>query len=136
MRLGYVGIDEGEYATLHLTASGMTVLRARTPIPLTKTLDRPKAKRVTRREGDVECDEILFERLRTLRRKLADERGVPAYIVFGDTTLRAMARHYPDRVERMEGIPGMGEKKRAEFGEPFANEIFLYLRSNSKQAFD
>ena len=48
MRLGYVGIDEGEYATLHLTASGMTVLRARTPIPLTKTLDRPKAKRFAR----------------------------------------------------------------------------------------
>ncbi len=136
MRLGYVGIDEGEYATLHLTASGMAVLRARTPIPLTKTLDRPKAKRVTRREGDVECDEILFERLRTLRRKLADERGVPAYIVFGDTTLRAMARHYPDRVERMESIPGMGEKKRAEFGTAFADEIFLYLQSNSKQAFD
>jgi ATP-dependent DNA helicase RecQ len=136
MRLGYVGIDEGEYATLHLTASGLAVLRARTPIPLTKTLDRPKAKRVTRREGDVECDEILFERLRTLRRKLADERGVPAYIVFGDTTLRAMARHYPDRVERMESIPGMGEKKRAEFGTAFANEIFLYLQSNSKQAFD
>ena len=136
MRLGYVGIDEGEYATLHLTASGLAVLRARTPIPLTKTLDRPKAKRVTRREGDVECDEILFERLRTLRRKLADERGVPAYIVFGDTTLRAMARHYPDRVERMESIPGMGEKKRTEFGTAFANEIFLYLQSNSKQAFD
>ena len=37
MRLGYVGIDEGEYATLHLTASGMAVLRARTPITLTKT---------------------------------------------------------------------------------------------------
>jgi ATP-dependent DNA helicase RecQ len=136
IRLGYIGIDEGEYATLHVSESGMAVLRARTPITLTKTLDLPKAKRVTRREGDVECDEILFERLRTLRRKLADERSVPAYVIFGDTTLRAMARSYPDRVERMEGLPGMGEKKRAEFGEFFANEIFLFLRTNSKQAFD
>ena len=136
MRLGYVGIDEGEYATLNVTESGMAVLRARTPITLTKALDLPKAKRVTRREGDVECDEILFERLRTLRRKLADERSVPAYIIFGDTTLRAMARSYPDRVERMEGIAGMGEKKRAEFGEAFANEIFLFLQTNSKQSFD
>ena len=136
IRLGYIGIDEGEYATLNVSESGMAVLRARTPITLTKTLDLPKAKRVTRREGDVECDEILFERLRTLRRKLADERSVPAYVIFGDTTLRAMARSYPDRVERMEGLPGMGEKKRAEFGEFFANEIFLFLRTNSKQAFD
>ena len=136
MRLGYIGIDEGEYATLNVSESGMAILRARTPITLTKTLDLPKAKRVTRREGDVECDEILFDRLRALRRQLADERSVPAYIIFGDTTLRAMARSYPDRVERMEGIPGMGEKKRAEFGELFANEIFLFLQTNSKQAFD
>lgn len=136
MRLGYVGIDEGEYATLHVTEEGMAVLRARTPITLTKALDLPKAKRVTRRAGDVECDEILFDRLRTLRRKLADERGVPAYIVFGDTSLRAMARAYPDRVERMEGIPGMGEKKRAEFGAIFADEIAKFLRTNSRQAFD
>jgi ATP-dependent DNA helicase RecQ len=136
MRLGYLGVDEGEYATLHVSEAGMVVLRARTPITLTKPMDLPKAKRVTRREGDVECDEILFDRLRTLRRKLADERGVPAYIIFGDTTLRAMARGYPDRVERMDGVPGMGEKKRAEFGEIFANEIFLFLQTNSKQAFD
>ncbi len=136
VRLGYLGIDEGEYATLNVSEEGMAVLRARTPITLTKPLDLPKAKRVTRREGDVECDEILFDRLRTLRRKLADERGVPAYIVFGDTTLRAMARSYPDRIERMEGIPGMGEKKRAEFGQIFADEILIYLKTNSRQAFD
>jgi ATP-dependent DNA helicase RecQ len=103
---------------------------------LSVSADHPAAKRVTRREGDVECDEILFDRLRTLRRKLADERGVPAYIVFGDTTLRAMARSYPDRIERMDGIPGMGEKKRAEFGQIFADEILIYLQTNSRQAFD
>ena len=39
-------------------------------------------------------------------------------------------------LERMEGIPGLGEKKRAEFGELFANEIFLYLQTNSRQAFE
>jgi ATP-dependent DNA helicase RecQ len=91
---------------------------------------------VTRREGDIACDEILFERLRTLRKKLADERHVPAYIVFGDNTLRAMARYYPENVEQMEGIPGVGEKKRAEFGETFAAEIAEYLRTNSRQVFD
>jgi ATP-dependent DNA helicase RecQ len=136
MRLGYVGIDEGEFATLHVSEAGMAVLRARTPITLTKPLDLPKARRVARREGDVECDELLFERLRTLRRKLADERSVPAYIVFGDTTLRAMARAYPETVDQMEGIPGMGEKKRAEFGDLFAAEIAAYLRTNSRQAFE
>jgi ATP-dependent DNA helicase RecQ len=137
MRLGYVGVDEGEYATLHVTEAGMAVLRARTPITLTKPMDLPKAKRVTtRREGDIACDEILFERLRTLRKKLADERSVPAYIIFGDTTLRALAHFYPTSIDQLEGIPGIGEKKRAEFGEIVTGEIADYLKTNSRMAFD
>ncbi|MGZ9067781.1 MAG: RecQ family ATP-dependent DNA helicase, partial [Burkholderiales bacterium] len=137
MRLGYVAVAEGEFATLELTAEGMNVLRSRQPITLTKPMDLPKAKRANvRREGDITCDEILFARLRALRKALADERRVPAYIVFGDATLRAMARHYPESVDQMEGIPGMGEKKRAEFGEAFATEIADYLKSNSRMAFE
>ena len=136
MRLGFVAVAEGEYATLQLTAEGLALLKARTPVTLTRPMDLPKARRVVRREGDIACDEILFERLRALRKKLADERKVPAYIVFGDTTLRAMARYYPATLAAMEGIPGLGEKKRAEFGTTFAAEIAAYLTTNSKQAFD
>ncbi|HVU35442.1 MAG TPA: DNA helicase RecQ [Opitutaceae bacterium] len=136
MRLGYVTVAEGEYATLELTTEGMDVLKKRTPITLTKPMIMPKARRVAaRREGEIDCDEILFERLRGLRKRLADERGVPAYIVFGDTTLRAMAHHYPTTVDAMEGIPGVGEKKRAEFGDIFAAEIRAYLETNARMAF-
>ena len=138
MRLGYVGLGSGEYATLELTAEGMTVLRARTPITLTKpAADAPKSRRVApRREGDIDCDEILFEKLRTLRKILADERKVPAYIIFGDNTLRALAREYPQSLSALEGIPGIGEKKRAEFGEVFTATIAGYLKHNSRQSFD
>ncbi|MES2694231.1 MAG: DNA helicase RecQ [Verrucomicrobiota bacterium] len=136
MRLGYVGVAEGEFATLVLTEEGMAILKARTPITLTKPMDLPKARRTVRREGDIACDEILFARLRALRKELADERRVPAYVIFGDATLRAMARHYPEKLAQMEGIPGVGEKKRAEFGELFASEIASYLATNSRQAFD
>ncbi|HWA09572.1 MAG TPA: DNA helicase RecQ [Opitutaceae bacterium] len=136
MRLGHVAVSEGEYATLELTPAGLEALRTRAAITLTKPMDLPKARRAARREGDIACDEILFERLRGLRKRLADERQVPAYIVFGDTTLRAMARHYPDTPEAMEGISGVGEKKRAEFGGIFAAEIAEYLRSNSRQSFE
>jgi ATP-dependent DNA helicase RecQ len=135
IRLGYVAVASGEFATVELTAEGMAVLKSRTPITLTKPMDLPKAKRSVRREGDIACDEILFERLRAVRKQLADERKVPAYIVFGDTTLRVMAREYPETLDAMEGIPGMGEKKRAEFGALFAAEIADYLTRNSRQAF-
>jgi len=136
MRLGYVTVSEGGFATLELTPAGRAVLVSRASITLTKPMDLPKAKRVTRREGDIACDEILFERLRALRKQLADERKVPAYIVFGDATLRQMAREYPDRVEAMEGITGVGEKKRAEFGAVFASAIADFLKTNPRITFN
>ncbi len=135
MRLGYLTVAAGEYATLELTPEGRDVLRSRTPVLLTQPMALPRAKRVTRREGDIECDELLFARLRRFRKQLADQRQVPAYIVFGDNTLRAMARYYPSTADAMEGIPGMGEKKRAEFADAFAAEIAAYLAANSRQAF-
>ncbi len=135
MRLGYLAVTEGEFATLELTPAGRTVLLARTPITLTKPMDLPKAKRSARREGDITCDEILFERLRTLRKRLADERQVPAYIIFGDATLRQMARAYPVQLKTLEGITGVGEKKRAEFGGIFTRTIAEYLQTNSRMAF-
>ncbi|OAM88873.1 DNA helicase RecQ [Termitidicoccus mucosus] len=137
LRLGYAAQSEGEYPVLELTAEGLEWLRSRKPLMLTKPMLLPKARKVaTRREGDVECDEILFAQLRALRKELADERGVPAYVIFGDKTLRELARAYPVSVAGMEGIFGIGERKREEFGEIFAREIAGYLETNSRMSFN
>ena len=130
MRLGYVAQSTGEFPVLELTDSGLTVLRARTSITLTRPMDTPKAKRAVPRQGDIKCDEILFARLRELRKKLADERRVPAYVIFGDATLRQMAREYPTSEAAMHGLFGMGEKKRAEFATAFATTISNFLQTN------
>lgn len=135
MRLGYVAQAEGEFPILELTEDGMNVLRTREKITLTKPLSLPKAKRVTRREGEIACDEILFARLRELRKKLADERGVPAYVIFGDATLRQLAREYPIDVDQLDGITGIGEKKRAEFGATFVAAIAKFLDTNPRVQF-
>jgi ATP-dependent DNA helicase RecQ len=137
LRLGLLQVASGEFATLELTEAGREALRQRTPITLTKPLALPQARRsAARRAGEIECDEILFARLRALRKRLADERRVPAYIIFGDNTLRAMARHYPTEDGQLEGIPGIGERKRAEFGALFTAEIAAYLAQHSRQAFN
>lgn len=136
LRLGLLTQGEGEYPTLELTEEGRETLRARRAVTLTKSMVRPTAKRVVRREGDIACDEILFARLRELRKRLADERGVPAYVIFGDATLRQMARVYPVAVAEMGGIFGMGEKKRAEFGEVFAEAVAGYLQDNPRISFE
>jgi len=135
MRLGYAAQNEGEYPVLELTEDGMNVLRTREEVMLTKPLAMPKAKRVAR-AGEIACDEILFDRLRTLRKSLADERKVPAYVIFGDATLRQMARDYPAKEADMVGIFGMGEKKLAEYAATFANEVSNYLENNSRMAFN
>jgi ATP-dependent DNA helicase RecQ len=137
MRLGYVMQTDGQFPTVAMTGTGRDILRERTPITLTRPMDIPVAKKVRiKRQGAIECDEILFTRLRALRKQLADERGVPAYVIFGDATLRQMAREYPDNVGAMHDIFGMGAKKREQFGEAFADEIKDHLRENAKMAFN
>ena len=64
LRLGLVEVAPGKFATLQVTAAGRAALRGRTPITLTKQVEKPAAK-VKQRAGEIECDEALFERLRT-----------------------------------------------------------------------
>jgi ATP-dependent DNA helicase RecQ len=69
-----------------------------------------------------------------LRREEATERGVPAYIVFGDATLRDMARQRPTSLEQLLEVRGVGQKKMADFGQQFVDCIINYLTSLENQA--
>jgi ATP-dependent DNA helicase RecQ len=73
-------------------------------------------------EGGVTTSE-LFERLRALRKRLADARKVPAYVVFSDRTLQAMAAQKPCTADGLLEIHGVGQKKLDEYGEVFLKEI-------------
>lgn len=68
-------------------------------------------------------DVELFERLRDLRKRLADENGVPAYIVFSDATLKAMAELRPASAEELLGVPGVGPAKLERYGAAFLAEL-------------
>jgi hypothetical protein len=71
-------------------------------------------------------DRGLFETLRVLRRKMAEQLGVPTYIVFGDATLRDMARRRPSSLDGFLNVKGVGEKKRTDYGEAFLGCIVEY----------
>ena len=73
-----------------------------------------------RRVGD---DAELFERLRALRRELAEWRDVPPYIVCSDKTLRGLCRQRPATREDLLEVSGIGERKADEFGEAFLKAI-------------
>ena len=69
------------------------------------------------------------------RRKLADERDVPAYIIFSDVALREMANRYPANETEFSRISGVGRQKQQEFAAVFLAEIADHLRSNPRQIF-
>jgi ATP-dependent DNA helicase RecQ len=129
LRLGLVECAPGKFATLSLTPAGLEALRKRTSVVLTKQIEIAE-KRARIKQGAIECDEVLFERLRALRRQLADERGVPAYIIFSDVSLREMARKYPTNSREFRRILGVGEQKLKDFGEVFMTAIKSHLTEN------
>ena len=134
LRLGLLESAPGKFATLSLTPAGLEALRKRTSIVLTKQIEIVE-KATRSKTGAIECDEALFERLRALRRQLADERGVPAYIIFSDVSLREMARKYPANSSEFRRIPGVGAQKLKDFGEAFLSEIKSYLVANPRRTF-
>jgi ATP-dependent DNA helicase RecQ len=134
LRLGFVECAPGRFATLALTPAGLETLRTRTPVTLTKQVDVAE-KAARSRIGAIECDESLFERLRALRHQVADERGVPAYIIFSDVSLREMARSYPTNTGEFRHVAGVGEQKLKDFAEPFLSEIRAYLTTNERRTF-
>jgi ATP-dependent DNA helicase RecQ len=134
IRLGLLRQTTAEkFSTLELTTEGRAALSQRKPVTLTRPVTAPETK--TRRTGEISCDEALFERLRQLRKRLADERDVPAYIVFSDVALRQMARDYPSSEREFARISGVGEKKLREFGEVFLREIAEHLGTQPRQIF-
>ena len=84
-------------------------------------VDKSKARTETQRDD-------LFERLRVLRKQLADEQNVPAYVVFTDTTLEEMARLRPTTPDALRNVSGVGERKLQLFGRQFLDVITGYLR--------
>jgi len=86
VRLGYVKQSEDKFGVLSLAPEGVAVLKERKPVTLTKPVSVPGAK--APRVGAIACDEALFESLRQLRKRMADERQVPPYVVFSDVSLR------------------------------------------------
>jgi ATP-dependent DNA helicase RecQ len=133
VQLGLLEIASGKFSTVHLTPAGRAALRERTPIRLTKPVEVAPARRKKQR-GEIECDEILFQKLKALRRTLADARNVPAYLIFSDATLREMARSQPTTEDQFRVIPGVGERKHKDFAKPFTGAIAEHVQTSNGES--
>ena len=120
--------DGDRYPVLILTEKGERVLFGKEKVNGIKR-EEPEKKRFRERDTGFEAyDEALFEKLRTLRKDLADEQGVPPYIVFSDKTLHEMCRRYPTALREMTEISGVGDAKLERYGNTFIEAITFYLK--------
>lgn len=135
IRLGFLFQNTEKFSVIEITNAGLAALKSRQKITLTKPVAAPEPDKEKHRVGEIACDEALFEKLRALRKQLADERSVPPYIVFSDVALRQMARFYPANDKEFSRISGVGEKKLREFGAAFLAEVATHLQTNARQIF-
>lgn len=137
LNLGYVEVAYNEAGYLKITESGRKVLFGKQAAMLvvikreSSASSKTKVKR--RKQSDIFSVPMvasvppvgngLYEKLRQLRKKLADEQSIPAYIVLSDKTLRLIAEERPDSVEAFGRISGIGEYKKERYGKVFVELI-------------
>jgi ATP-dependent DNA helicase RecQ len=122
---GYLSQDISRYSVLALTAKARPLLRGeetlvlarpRTRVPVDKRRRPPSGAASGRLRAE---DEGVFEALRGLRKRLAEQQGVPAYVVFSDATLTEMATRRPTTQAELLTITGVGQAKLERYGDEF-----------------
>jgi len=132
---GYLEQDIAAYSALKLTEASRPLLRGEESLQLARPRLKGKAKK--KRPGDhmlSATEEALFEHLRLLRKHLADEQGVPPYVVFGDATLAQMARDKPMDEQELLAVSGVGQHKLDKYGSDFLNAVAEYCVATEDSA--
>ncbi len=106
----------GDRPALKLNAMSWEVMRGRRTVSLLQAKESRSKRTRIEEAAWRDVDEAMFESLRKLRREIASERGVAAFVILHDATLRELASVKPTTVEELRGIRGMGEKKIIDFG--------------------
>ena len=122
---GTIATSADQFRTLHLTPQSKQILKGELEItmPISRvasspsTSSRSSSSRVELELGPI--DQELFEKLRAIRKQLADDQGVPPYVVFGDKSLRQMAAKLPTNDQAFLTISGVGQTKLDKYGEVF-----------------
>jgi len=126
---GFLARSSDQYATLVITPTGKQLLKGDANIRLSRPVDSPSDSRSQPNDSWDGVDRRVFEMLRGLRSRLASERQVPAFVVFGDTTLREIARRRPSSLAVFSELPGVGERKLLDLGQIFIDATIDFCKS-------
>ncbi|MES2388373.1 MAG: DNA helicase RecQ [Bacteroidota bacterium] len=128
--------DIDNYGVLKITEQGEAYLKAPFPFTVTKDHDYSVEESETGEDDDKEqlnaraYDEKLFDMLKSLRKKIAKDKGLPPYVIFQDPSLEEMATTYPINMEDLSQVNGVGVGKVQKFGKPFLELIQRYVEEN------
>ncbi len=126
---GYLS-QEGEYHTLSLTAKAIEALKKRGVI-FGVIQEAERVRKDGKKKEDVEYNQELFGLLRQKRKDLADVAGVPPYVIFSDRTLVEISTYYPQSMESLLKISGVGQVKLRQYGDPFLEIITQFCEKNN-----
>lgn len=127
-QMGYLNQD-GEFRTLSLTQKALDALRERTKIfGQLQEVEERATKQANKAE--LEYNHALFALLRGRRKELADEAGVPPYVIFSDRALVEMAAYFPQSLKSLLTINGVGQVKLDKYGETFVKLIKDYCKKH------
>lgn len=126
--LNYIFKNVGEYPTLSITKSGVEFLISKQKLEMQKPQTDGFKKIKT---GELDYNKDLFEKLRTLRKQIADAENVPPFVVFGDITLQEMAYYFPTDKQDFLALSGVGEKKMEKFSGIFLSVINDFAKANN-----
>ena len=129
LNAGFVDIAYDEGYALKLNDLSRRILKGEMDVLLTQPTEMERKLETINESADKQTvDNGLFERLRVLRRALAEENHVPAYVVFSDRTLSEMAASMPRDSVEMLAVSGVGEQKMQKYGREFLEEIRRYVK--------
>jgi ATP-dependent DNA helicase RecQ len=124
---GLLALDDGPYPVLKLTAACLPILQGKERFEILesgKAKAEPAGKARARSAADAEdIDQALFDKLRGLRKTLAQRQNIPPYMVFSDKTLHEMCRHMPVTLAALREVSGVGDAKLDRYGIEFVQEI-------------
>ena len=121
---GYLVQDIAAFSVLKLTPQALQVLKDEESVELARPRTKEKAARKPAIAAELDADDLqLFEELRALRKRLAEEQGVPPYVIFGDAALVEMSRVRPRDEDEFLGINGVGQVKLERHGKNFLEVI-------------
>ncbi len=125
---GYLSVDMERFGALRLEEKCRALLRGEQAIQLRRDIkSKPGAAKQTRTPLPSDIDIALWEALRDCRRELAEEQGVPPYVIFHDRTLQEMCSVLPQNLTQFGCITGVGERKLEKYGEVFLRVIAQHL---------